>query len=175
MSGNQRWRGKKKITKRTCWTSSACWSLSGHDTARSCPCPEPGVLCKGPQLPLQEVCTPFQLQPAPLQAAGVSPRCTWRTHTPEHSCLIRGTLKECSSRPNFSPIPAAVPGPAGFTQNELFHPFTPHSDSTHQFLYGTSFLPMKRSYLHVSSSRPWAPRVQGRVLFSYITPICHML
>lgn len=168
---------KKKITRRTCWTSSACWSLSGHDAARSCPCPEPAVLCKGPQLPFQEVCTPF-----PAAATAPSSRCLSQMHLMHsHSRALLPYPGELSSalQDRISvPIPAAVPGPAGFTQNELFHPLLLTAIPLISSFMGPHFSPatvlicmcLLKQTLGASSTR-------DDVLFSYITPsaICFEL
>lgn len=138
-------------------------------TQRSCPCPEPGVLCRANSLCKRSA--PFQLQLAHAPSSSVSQMHARRTHTPESTPAYPGGCSALQDRISV-PIPA-VPGPASFTQNELFHPLLLTAIPLISSFMGPHF--SQRSYLPcVSSSRPWAPR-RGRCLIQLYNPICHML
>ena len=113
-----------------------------------------GCSVRGPNSLSKRSSPPFQPQPPP-QPAGVFPRYALCTHTPMHSCFIPGQLSSALQDLISVPIPAPVPGPTGFTQNELFHPLLITVTPLISSFMGPHFSPAKVLICTcVSSSRP---------------------
>ena len=122
---------------------------------------------RGPNSLSKRSAPPFQPQPPP-QAAGVFPRCTWCTHTPVHSCLIQGNsqvLFKTEFQSQFQQLFLAQLASHRMNCSILYS-----SQRFHSSVPLWDLISPQQPFLSacVSSSRPWAPRVQGMMSYSVI-------